>query len=142
MKNLLKGIFITSLMMVMQHSAFASSSMVNVSLWDDGARMGVTADTTLIQYGHITFKVKNDSKFLEHEMLVIKVKNYHDALPYDSKTARVIEDDVKDYGEVSELKPGAFGSISLNLDPGKYVLFCNVAGHFEMGMFTQLVVTP
>lgn len=141
MNQLLKLLLLTSIMGVFQTPAFAASS-VNVSLWDDGGRMGINISSDKTSQGKVTFNVKNTSKFQEHEMLVAKVNNFHDAIPYDTKAARIIEDKIQDLGEVSELKPGTTGSLTLNLTPGKYLLFCNVAGHFEMGMFTQLIVTP
>jgi uncharacterized cupredoxin-like copper-binding protein len=43
-------------------------------------------------------------------------------------------------GEVAELDPGAGGSLTLTLPPGKYVLACNLPGHFDSGMWTVLTV--
>jgi len=124
-----------------QGTALAATSTVNTTLWDDGPAMGISTDIHYVAQGKVVFKVKNTSKVFEHEVLIVQVKNYHDALPYADKNARIIEDDVQDYGEVSELAPGSTGSVELNLKAGKYLLFCNVAGHLEMGMFTQLIVT-
>jgi uncharacterized cupredoxin-like copper-binding protein len=45
--------------------------------------------------------------------------------------------------EVGELEPGAPGSVRtlrLHLAPGRYVFFCNMAGHFLGGMPADVVV--
>jgi len=141
--NRLSKIFLLAFVCIgVQGSALATIATVNATLWDDGSAMGISIDAISVAEGKVTFKVKNSSKFFEHEMLVIKVKNFHEALPYSDKKVRIIEDDVLDYGEVSELAPGSTGSVELNLKAGKCLLLCNVAGHFEMGMSTKLIVTP
>ena len=44
-------------------------------------------------------------------------------------------------GEVGDLPPGHSGKLTLNLKPGKYLLFCNESGHYADGMKTELTVT-
>jgi hypothetical protein len=46
-----------------------------------------------------------------------------------------------DKGEVSELDPGKSGSVTVALKAGKYLLICNVPGHFGAGMWTEFTVT-
>jgi uncharacterized cupredoxin-like copper-binding protein len=43
---------------------------------------------------------------------------------------------------VEEREPGQSGDLSAELQPGKYVLFCNVPGHFMAGMWAVLTVEP
>jgi uncharacterized cupredoxin-like copper-binding protein len=43
-------------------------------------------------------------------------------------------------GEVSELDPGKSGSLTLTLDAGTYMLFCNLPGHYMAGMWTFVTV--
>ena len=50
------------------------------------------------------------------------------------------EDAAGHLGEVSELDPGKSGSLSMKLDPGTYMLLCNVAGHYMAGMWTTITV--
>lgn len=45
-------------------------------------------------------------------------------------------------GEIEEFKPGLTKRITLTLKPGKYVLLCNVPGHYKRGQAISLVVTP
>jgi uncharacterized cupredoxin-like copper-binding protein len=62
-------------------------------------------------------------------------------LPYDEKVGRVIENRIKDLGEVSDLPPGKSGSLTLTLTPGNYLLICNQPNHYRAGMWTRLTVT-
>lgn len=139
-------------------SAFAASS-VHVSLTDDGtdaalaggmgmgmsadmskAIMHVTADAATVPAGDVTFEVTNTSKSMVHEMLVVKVTDLNAQLPYDAATDRIDEDKAGSLGEVSELDAGKTGSLTLKLEPGTYVLFCNLRGHYMAGMWTSITV--
>jgi uncharacterized cupredoxin-like copper-binding protein len=44
--------------------------------------------------------------------------------------------------ELGDLEPGESGQLTLDLTPGKYLLFCNEEGHFEAGMYAYLTVEP
>jgi uncharacterized cupredoxin-like copper-binding protein len=145
------------------HGALADGSVLTVSLWDKGetsmdrmdsmapmmmgsgagmsmATMGVTADPGTVPAGEVTFNVTNASKGMVHEMIVAPVAPTETALPYDSGTMRVDEEAAGALGEVEELEPGETGSLSLNLKKGTYILFCNIPGHYRMGMWTLLNV--
>ena len=146
--------------------AKAADSTVNVSLWDKGATsmdmmgkmapmgmmmtpgvdmkmvtMGITLDVATVPAGNVTFNATNDSKDMLHEMLVAPVADPAVALPYDKETLRVDEEASGDLGEVSELEPGKSGSLTVELKPGSYILYCNIPGHYELGMWTLLTVT-
>ena len=41
-------------------------------------------------------------------------------------------------GEVPDVEPGAGGKLTVTLPAGKYVLLCNLPGHFAGGMYTEL----
>ena len=62
-------------------------------------------------------------------------------LPYIDAENQVDEDKVGDKGEVSELDPGKSGTLTVALKPGKYLLICNVPGHYSAGMWTEFEVT-
>lgn len=139
-----------------------AGTVVNVSLWDkgadmempkglvygapgldlSGATMGIKVSQDTAPAGEITFDVVNDSKDTEHEMIVIYLEDPSQQLPYVDDEERVEEDKAGDKGEVSELDPGASGSLTITLQPGKYLLICNVAGHYAAGMWTEFTVTP
>ena len=139
----------------------AAATTVKVSLTDKGANMevpvglgfamggdmskatmGMTATPEAAKAGVVTFKVTNDSKDTVHEMIVMLLADPTKPLPYLDSENRVDEDRAGDKGEVSELEPGASGSLTVNLKPGKYLLICNVPGHYEAGMWTTFTVNP
>ena len=104
------------------------------------ATMHVTALPAFAKAGDVTFQVTNVSKDTIHEMLVVKIPDTTTALPFDASLNKVIEDKAGSLGEVSELDPGKTGSVTLKLDPGKYVLFCDQPGHYMAGMWTTIDV--
>jgi uncharacterized cupredoxin-like copper-binding protein len=100
----------------------------------------VKADKKTVPAGKVTFEVKDASTDNIHEMLIGKVKDANAVLPYSADENSINEDTFKSLGEVSELDPGKSGTLTLDLTPGTYVLFCNLPGHFEAGMWTTLTV--
>jgi uncharacterized cupredoxin-like copper-binding protein len=138
--------------------AFAADSKVNVTLWDKGpsaevktdegmgmagdhskATMGLKLSKDHAKAGNVTFLVKNSSKQIVHEMVVIPYPA-NGKVPYSDKDSKFDEDAAGHLGEVSELEPGKSGSVTLDLKPGKYILSCNVATHYANGMWTVLTV--
>jgi len=93
-----------------------------------------------IKAGSVAFEASNIAPDQIHEMLVVKTDQAPDSLPYDAGESKIPEDKIQSLGEVSELDAGKDGSLILNLQPGKYLLFCNIATHFKSGMVTSLTV--
>jgi len=106
----------------------------------DSAPMGFTLNKYVVPHGPIEFVATNTSSTMEHEMLVIPISDLTKALPYDTDTERLDEDTAGSLGEISETKPGETGTLVLNLKPGVYMLTCNIANHYAMGMWTLLTV--
>jgi uncharacterized cupredoxin-like copper-binding protein len=128
-------------------AAAAATSVVNVQLDDRSAGgaltgLGMNVDHREVKAGCVTFRVNNTSRALVHEMLVIPVTNDDPALPYDSKEDKVAEESIHSLGEVSNLKPGAKGTLTVQLKPGSYLLLCNEPGHYHAGMYSTLTVIP
>lgn len=108
--------------------------------YKDSAPMGFTANKYVIPAGDVEFVTTNTSSTIEHEMLVIPIKDVTKPLPYNKDDARLDEDAAHSLGEVSETKPGGTGRVTLTLKPGTYMLTCNIAGHYAMGMWTLITV--
>ncbi|RWA62484.1 sulfocyanin-like copper-binding protein [Mesorhizobium sp.] len=139
-----------------------AAALVQVSLWDKGAStemtmglayaapgldvskatMGMKVLPDAVKAGEVTFNVKNDSKDTVHEMIVMFLADPSKPLPYIDAENRVDEDKAGDKGEVSELDPGKSGSLTVDLKAGKYLLICNVAGHYGAGMWAEFTVDP
>ncbi len=104
------------------------------------APMSITISNKQAAAGKVTFNVTNVSKTMIHEMIVAPIKDENTALPFIDAENRVDEDKAGDLGEVSELDPGKTGSLTLDMKPGKYILYCNVPAHYAMGMWTIIQV--
>ncbi len=102
--------------------------------------MSVSVDQASVPAGKVTFEVVNESKETQHEMLVAPVASLDAKLPFVEAEMRVDEEASGDLGEVSELDPGKSGSLTLDLKPGLYILYCNIPGHYMSGMWTTLEV--
>ena len=121
----------------------AGTQQVNAELWDksDGSQ-GVTLSTDHIKPGKVVFNVKNISTADEdHELLLAKADS-PGALPMDESGARVEEDKLKGLEELGDVHPGKSRSTTVTLKAGKYILFCNEAGHFKAGMYAAFTVAP
>ena len=122
----------------------ADSQVVQIELRDSSdpaiPGMQMKAEPTTVKAGRITFKAVNQSKDLVHEVLVVPVPSSGKELPYDAKSNAVSEERAHSRGEISDLKPGAKGDLTLSLKPGSYFLLCNQPGHYKAGMFTKLTV--
>lgn len=147
-------------------SSFAAGTVVKVSLWDKGPDamdmlgkgtswamgavpkgapkppMGIDIEPKEVAAGEVTFQVTNASKDAVHEMIVAPVKDTAQPMRYIQTEERVDEDAAKDLGEVSELEPQTSGSLTVTMKPGEYILYCNVAGHYVLGMWTLITVKP
>ena len=139
-----------------------TGATITVTLWDKGpdsatpddahpmgfgtkgadmamAMLGVKADVDTVPAGNVTFNVTNGSKDIVHEMLVSPLPADSN-LPYVAADYKVDEEAAGHLGEVAELDPGKTGSLTLDLKPGKYILFCNIPAHFMNGMWTVITV--
>ncbi len=146
-------------------AAQAADTTIHVSLWDKGpdsvmmdeqhqmamgmkgadmmmALLGITVDTETVPAGTVTFEVTNDSKDIIHEMVVSSIPSADTVLPYSADMNKVDEDAAGHLGEVAELDPGKSGTLTVDMTPGLYVLYCNIPGHFMGGMWKVLTVTP
>ena len=154
-----------ALLVALPATAFAAAT-IKVQLWDKGAdsvvlddahmammgkmdmkmagtaMMGVKVDKASIKAGTVTFVVKNVSKTIIHEMILSPLADGVVELPYLKDENRVDEEKAEHLGEVSELDPGKSGSLTVDLKPGKYIIYCNIPAHFVDGMWTEITVTP
>lgn len=107
-----------------------------------GGMMSIRIDKPTVKAGTVTFDVTNWSKSVLHEMLVVSVDNPSAPLPYDYAQGRVPEEQVKVLGEAADLQPNMSKTVEIALQPGSYLLICNVPGHYAAGMVAPITVTP
>ena len=132
----------------------AADVPVDVALTDtkgtDGP-MALTPFASSTPSGDVTFAVKNLGT-VEHEMIVVKTDVPFDQIPINATgdpPATVARggdkiDETSNVGETGDpnLKPGDTRTFTIKgLAPGKYVLACNLAHHYGLGMRAALTVT-
>ena len=128
-----------------------SGTAVNVTLWDmmgggmmGGRMMAVSASPSTVPAGEVSFRVVNQGGMV-HELVVLPLAAGHaiGARPvgYDGKV-----NETGSLGEASRtcgqgagngIAPGATSWVTLQLQPGRYELICNLPGHYAMGMYTE-----
>lgn len=93
-----------------------------------------------VSAGGVTFEARNVGT-IPHELVVLKTDLAADALVVEGA---VVNEDAsgEEIGEIEEdeLGPGQSASATFDLTSGKYVLFCNIPGHYQSGMFAALEV--
>jgi len=97
----------------------------------------IVIDHPTIAAGHVVIGIRNHAA-MAHEFKVIKTTLAPDQLPVDGGTAKASEDGK--VGELLNIVGGATRKLAVDLTPGKYVLICNVAGHYQLGMRVGLEV--
>ena len=99
--------------------------------------------------GKITFNVENKGPSQAHEFLVFKTDLGVDELPTQSDGSLDEEDPALEMiDEITQFNPGQKKSLTVELEPGKYILACNVGeetggqveSHFKQGMRTAFTV--
>ena len=90
-----------------------------------------------VHAGEVSVVVENDGP-VAHELIVARRGKAR--LPLRTDGLTVDEDAVATEGEVEGADPGSVDVLRLHLAPGRYQLFCNMAGHYLAGMHADLVV--
>lgn len=80
--------------------------------------------------GKVTFVVANAGK-IAHDFVVLRTNLAPGKLPVAGNVAK----EVGRQGKIPIFGPRQTRRLALTLRPGKYVLICNVAGHYKLGMF-------
>lgn len=89
--------------------------------------------------GEVEIRAKNNGS-TAHEVIVIRTDLPADKLPYDDTANKVIESDLEVIGEIEQFAAGESEEAPFTLSAGRYVLICNIATHYELGMHTVLTV--
>ena len=127
-----------------------SESTVKVVLAPRGDPTKLRPSTGVAKAGRVTFVVSNQSNIPHksygvpdaaegHELVVLKTSLAPDKLRVNKKGDFAIE--TGRVGKPLVLDPGKAGAITLNLKPGKYVLICNLLGHYAAGQYAAFRVT-
>jgi uncharacterized cupredoxin-like copper-binding protein len=96
----------------------------------------LSVDQRAVPAGQLTVWVRNEGK-VEHELVAFRTDLDEGALPMTPGGHQVDE-----HGpgvthldpEAEDVQPGSTKTITLRLDPGRYVFICNLPGHYRTGM--------
>ena len=99
---------------------------------------GVAAAPASVAAGQITFAVQN-SGAIPHQLVVVKSDLAPDKLPQVNQKLVDVKQ-VPAVAETQQFDGGKKQEVTATLQPGKYVLFCNVESHYISGMFTAFTV--
>lgn len=96
-----------------------------------------------IDSGEVTFHVHNDADDLEHEFVIFRTDLPQDQLPLTEEG--VVDENGAGVTAVDEVEvqPGESQDLTVTLDPGNYVIICNIDSdemHYQHGMHTALTV--
>jgi uncharacterized cupredoxin-like copper-binding protein len=88
-----------------------------------------------VRVGRVSFVVRNDGS-MAHEFVVLRSDRRAGGLPV--KGGKAVETGRR--GELSQIASGVSKRLTLTLRPGRYVLLCNLLGHYQAGQFAALRV--
>jgi uncharacterized cupredoxin-like copper-binding protein len=98
---------------------------------------------TAAHAGPTTIEAPNEGS-VEHELVVFKTNMDPAKLPTEAgggvdeeKMDKIAES----AGEIPDVEAGETKSAQFELTPGRYVIFCNLPGHYASGMYGTLTVT-
>jgi uncharacterized cupredoxin-like copper-binding protein len=114
-----------------------SGTPVNVRLED----FKVRRDATVVPAGTVSFRIVNQGP-TTHEVIVVGTDRAPDKLPLQPDGLTVNEEapgiDFLDEAEGLDIDDRE--TMVLRLEPGHYVLYCNLEGHYLGGMYAALTV--
>jgi hypothetical protein len=90
-----------------------------------------------IRAGHAELVVRNQGPDT-HELIIVRSGGSRLPLRRDGLT--VNEEALHEVSAVEGVLPKRVGRVRVQLEPGRYELFCNMAGHFMAGMHRTVVV--
>jgi uncharacterized cupredoxin-like copper-binding protein len=86
-----------------------------------------------VRAGRVSFVVRNDGT-MAHEFLVLRSDRHHHSLKV--KGGKAVE--AGRLGKIPQIPTGTSKRITLKVPPGRYVMLCNMLGHYQAGQFAAL----
>jgi hypothetical protein len=89
--------------------------------------------------GEVTFTITNNGT-IEHEFLVVKTDIPAGEIPLIEERFEEDAEGIDVIDEIPEFPKGETQTLTVDLVSGNYQLLCNIAGHYQAGMYTSFVV--
>lgn len=135
------------------NSSEPKGTVVNVTITDQGAinkPMAFTIDRSSVPAGDVTFIVKNEGS-IDHEFVVLRTDTPYDAIPVNaagdppavvtSGANKILEENnVGETGDPDLVKGTSRTFTVSDMQAGSYVLVCNLAMHYQMGLRAPFTV--
>jgi uncharacterized cupredoxin-like copper-binding protein len=99
----------------------------------------LTANPTSVPPGGVFFAARNVGQGV-HEVVVLRTVRSPDALPVTGSQVDETAPGIERLGRIGNVRPGSGDGLRIELQPGRYVLICNIAGHYQQGMRAALQV--
>ena len=99
----------------------------------------VTPSVADVREGKVAFDVRNDGT-MAHQLLVIKNDLPPEMLPVANGSISLAQVNV--VRSLETVAAGSTAELAFDATPGKYVLVCNVPGHYLQGMAAGFLVEP
>src|SRR5665811_128436 len=93
--------------------------------------------------GSTTIEAPNEGS-VEHELVLFKTNMNPATLPTEANgevSEEKMDKVAEEAGEIADVEAGDTKSGKFKLTPGKYVMFCNLPGHYAQGMYGTVTVT-
>ena len=110
-------------------------SDVNVVI--DLKEYAITLSVASVKAGAVKFGIRNSGTMV-HDFDLIKTDLAPDKLPIDGGSAKARADGLTK--QMINIAANRSTTLSADLAPGSYVIICNVAGHYQLGMRVALKV--
>ena len=135
--RLLVGICLLVLVASCSQAPEALPADVNVIV--DMKDYTITLNTPTVKAGIVKFGVRNNGTMV-HDFNLIKTDLAPDKLPIDGASAKAKTDVL--VKQMINIAQGRVTTLEAQLEAGHYVIICNVAGHYQLGMRAELTVQP
>jgi len=137
-KLLIAVIFLLVVVGGIAQNAIAAQTVTQVKVIE--TEMAIELSPTTVPAGAVEFIADNQGQ-LPHEMEIIKTDLPLDQMPIkDNRLERKKVGEKIDEIEAEDLPSGATATLLTHLQPGRYLIECNIPGHFQAGMKAELFV--
>ena len=109
----------------------------DVNVIVDLKEYSITLNVATIKAGVVKFGIRNNGTMV-HDFDLIKTDLAPDKLPIDGSAAKAKDDGL--VKQMINIAAGRVTMLSADLAAGHYVIICNVAGHYQLGMRAELKV--
>jgi len=119
-------------------SACGASGPITATLSDTAIHLSRSTANA----GKVTFTITNaTTSGQKHEFVVVQTDLAAEQLPKNAE-GLVDEEKLTSFGEQGDIEPGKTVDLTVDLHPGRYMMICNLPGHYNAGMHTEFNVSP